>query len=105
MSPPPDRPTDGAVNPPQRTPSPRRPKPCAHLEALLATELAAGNGVRYRHPSPSHKWGEVVRLTRPFRRVHAVVRPVTFQVRNEADGWEGAYRCAEHGSELLGPIS
>ena len=39
---------DGVVNPPQRTPAPPRPMPCAHLEPLLVAELAAGNDIAHR---------------------------------------------------------
>jgi hypothetical protein len=92
---------DGARNPPRRTPAPPRPRPCAHLEALLAAELAAGNGIAFREGVPSHKWGEMVMLTRPFLVAHVVAPPVAFRVRDDADGWGSEYRCAEHGSQVL----
>ena len=95
---------DGAVNPPPRTPAPPRPMPCAHLEPMLAAELAAGNGIGYRHGSPSHKWGEVVMLTRPFLAAHVAASPVEFRVLNDPHWWGSEYHCVEHGSQLLCPV-
>jgi hypothetical protein len=92
---------DGVVNPPQRTPAPPRPMPCVHLEPLLMAELAAGNDIAHREGVPSHKWGEVVILTRAFLGAHVVAPPVAFRLLEEPRGSTGEYHCEEHGSQLL----
>ena len=73
----------------------------AGVHATIPIEVAAGNDIAHREGVPSHKWGEVVILTRAFLGAHVVAPPVVFRLLEEPRGSTGEYHCEEHGSQLL----
>lgn len=70
---------------------------CPHLQPLLDAELAAGNAVKDRGPSPSGQGGRLVLLSRPFMTSPETVPDLVRYTRvNDPHWWLAEYGCTEH---------
>jgi hypothetical protein len=74
---------------------------CPHLQPLLDVELAGGNSIKDRGPSPAVPGARLVLLARPFSAVPATVpAPLRRTQVNDPHWWLAECACTEHGDVL-----
>jgi hypothetical protein len=74
---------------------------CPHLQPLLDVELAAGNRIKDRGPSPALATARLVLLAQPFHAVPATLAaPLRLNQVNDPHWWLAECTCTEHGDVL-----